>query len=107
MTLVLANGAAHGGYFLSGLVVAFANPTALFFFAALLPQFIDPSRERFLQSAVLSAAFITVCILVQAGLAVAANQAAQWILRDNGRLMNEIAAVVLVLGGLLLVLARG
>jgi threonine/homoserine/homoserine lactone efflux protein len=99
--------ASRGSHFLSGIVVAFANPTALFFLAALLPQFIEPGAERFLQSAVLATTFIAICILVQGGLAVAANQAARFVLRDNGRLMDQIAAVVLILGGLLLILARG
>ena len=37
-------------HFYSGIVVAFANPTALLFLAALLPQFIDPGAERLPQS---------------------------------------------------------
>lgn len=98
---------AQRSHFLSGIVVAFANPTALLFLAALLPQFIDPGRERFVQSAELAGVFITLCILVQAGLALAANQAGRWLLSGRERLMDQIAAVVLILGGLILIVARG
>ena len=94
-------------HFLGGVVVAFANPTALFFLAALLPQFIDPSRERMAQSVLLAAIFIALCILVQAGLAVAANRAGRWLLSRKARLMDQIAAVVLILGGLILIFVRG
>jgi homoserine/homoserine lactone efflux protein len=98
---------AQRSHFLGGVVVAFANPTALFFLAALLPQFIDPSRERMAQSVLLAAIFIALCILVQAGLAVAANRAGRWLLSRKARLMDQIAAVVLILGGLLLIFVRG
>jgi threonine/homoserine/homoserine lactone efflux protein len=94
-------------HFFSGIFVAFANPTALSFLAAFLPQFIDPDSEKFLQSSVLALVFISVCVLVQSGIAVAANRAGQWLLSGKGRLIDQIAAVVLIIGGLLLILARG
>src|SRR5215475_12949456 len=43
--------------FKDGLLSAVTNPKALLFFAAFLPQFIDPSRNLFLQFAVMAATF--------------------------------------------------
>jgi threonine/homoserine/homoserine lactone efflux protein len=98
---------AQRNHFLGGIVVAFANPTALLFLAALLPQFITAGSGRLTQSAVLAAVFISVCIFVQTLLAVAANQAGQWLLSGKARLLDKIAAVALMLGGLMLVVAGG
>ena len=94
-------------HFWAGIVVAFANPTALFFLAALLPQFIDPQHERFAQSLLLAAVFIAICVAVQAALALAADRAGRWLLSGRAKVIDKIAAVVLILGALLLIVARG
>jgi homoserine/homoserine lactone efflux protein len=94
-------------HFYSGIVVAFANPTALLFLAALLPQFIDPGAERLPQSVLLASVFIAVCVVVQTGLALAANRAGRWFFSGRGKLIDQIAAVVLIAGGLLLIVVKG
>jgi homoserine/homoserine lactone efflux protein len=85
----------------------FANPAALAFLAAFLPQFIDPEANHAVQFAWLAVIFLTACIAVQAVLALAADRAGRWIIAGNGAVMHRIAAVVLLMGGLLLVFARG
>jgi homoserine/homoserine lactone efflux protein len=103
-----APGAGTGrGEFLGGAAVAFANPAALAFLAAFLPQFIDPEANHAVQFAWLAVIFLAACIVVQAVLALAADRAGRWIIAGNGAVMHRIAAVVLLIGGLLLVFARG
>ena len=100
-------GVQPGGQFLNGVVVAFANPAALAFMAAFLPQFIDPGRNRDGQFLWLAATFLAASVLVQSVLAIAADRASRWLVRGNEAIINRVAAVVLLLGGLLLLFARG
>jgi threonine/homoserine/homoserine lactone efflux protein len=95
------------GEFMGGAAVAFANPAALAFLAAFLPQFIDPEADHAVQFAWLAVIFLTACVAVQAILALVADRAGRLLVEDKGALMHRIAAVVLLIGGLLLIFARG
>jgi threonine/homoserine/homoserine lactone efflux protein len=92
---------------MGGAAVAFANPAALAFLAAFLPQFIDPEANHAVQFAWLAVVFLTACVAVQAILALVADRAGRLLIDDKGALMHRIAAVVLLIGGLLLIFARG
>jgi homoserine/homoserine lactone efflux protein len=50
----------HAGSFVQGLVTQLANPKAIVFFTALLPQFVDPTRPVALQLIVLGVISIVV-----------------------------------------------
>lgn len=64
--------------FLRGVVVQGANPKALVFFAALLPQFVDPAAPVPMQIFVLGASSVAIELCVLALYAVAAGRARQW-----------------------------
>jgi homoserine/homoserine lactone efflux protein len=57
------------GVYLGALTLQFANPKALLFFLALLPQFIDPARPVMLQMLILAATSMLpeLCILIGYG----------------------------------------
>lgn len=56
--------ASTAGLFARGLVVQLANPKALLYFSALLPQFIDPGRPLLLQVLVMGASCVVADIVV-------------------------------------------
>jgi len=95
------------GQFIGGIVAAFANPAAVAFLAAFLPQFIDQGSDARPQFAWLALTFMAACLIVQAGLALMANHAGTWLIERNAALIHRIAAVVLIAGGLILIFARG
>jgi homoserine/homoserine lactone efflux protein len=64
------------GFLRQGFVLQAANPKALLFFVALLPQFIDPSGNVPLQVGILAVSSIVVEFLVLAGYGLAAGRLA-------------------------------
>jgi threonine/homoserine/homoserine lactone efflux protein len=52
--------ARHAGVFWNGFVTQIANPKAIIFFAALLPQFIDPDRPAAFQIAILGTSSVVI-----------------------------------------------
>lgn len=68
----VARAANVGGVFRNGLAAAVLNPKSIAFYAALLTQFIDPTRDVFLQCAILIATSVTISLLALAGYAMLA-----------------------------------
>ena len=62
--------------FRDGFLVALLNPKTALFFAAFLPQFIDPTASAALQSAALGGLFVLVATATDTGYVFAANVAA-------------------------------
>lgn len=73
-----------------GFLVAVANPKALIFFAAFLPQFIVPGVAYTAQLTVLGGTFVAVEILYELLLARLAQRIAPWLAR-HGRWFNRAA----------------
>ncbi len=65
-----------GRIFRDGFVVALLNPKTAIFFAAFLPQFIDPAASAVLQSALLGGIFVLVAASTDTMYVLAANAAA-------------------------------
>jgi homoserine/homoserine lactone efflux protein len=84
--------------FARGLLVQGANPKAIVFFTALLPQFIDPRGSVALQVAILGASSVLIELAVLAVYATAAVRARRW---AGARLRGPFERA----GGLLLVAA--
>jgi threonine/homoserine/homoserine lactone efflux protein len=63
--------------FRDALLVALMNPKTLVFFAAFLPQFMDPADPSLLQGALLALVFVLIALVTDCGYAVAAG----WIAR--------------------------
>ncbi|MEO7008967.1 MAG: LysE family transporter, partial [Caldimonas sp.] len=64
-----------------GCLVALLNPKTALFFAAFLPQFIDPAGPALRQSLTLGALFVTIAAVTDALYAVAAGVAAPALVR--------------------------
>ena len=67
---------------------ALTNPKALLFFAAFLPQFIDPARSLVVQFAVMAGTFAAIEIGTELFIASMAHRISPW-LRRVGRRFNQ------------------
>ena len=85
----------------SGFVTQVSNPKAIVFFAAILPQFIDPHRPLLLQIGILTVASFIIELTVLTGYSLAADRlrrssaaerASLWIERAGGLVLLGIAA---------------
>lgn len=90
--------------FVRSLGVALSNPKALLFFAAFLPQFVDPTQPQATQYAVLGALFVGLDTLVMVAYAAAGRQAVRWMSQRGLRWLNRGCAVGM---GLLAALLAG
>lgn len=106
--LSLPTGAsAQGGgtLFQQGLLAALANPKAILFFSAFLPQFIDPERSLFIQFVVMSATFVVIEIITEILIANLAFRVRGWLHR-SGRRFNQTCGAIFVAIGAWLPLSR-
>ncbi len=85
--------------FKEGLLSAVTNPKAVLFFAAFLPQFIDPHRNMFVQFAVMAATFGVVEFVYEMLVAHAAHRIAP-LLRRIGRRFNQACGGIFVAIGI-------
>jgi len=93
------------GRFTEGLVVAVSNPKALIFFAAFLPQFMQPGTPLWLQFLILGGTFAVVELAYELAVASAAQRVAPWLGR-HGRWFNRVTGATFVAIGSMLALAR-
>jgi homoserine/homoserine lactone efflux protein len=84
--------------FQQGALSAFTNPKAVLFFAAFLPQFIDPARSLLLQFAILAGTFALVEILTEWLIASTAHRLRPWLQRV-GRRFNQVCGGIFMLIG--------
>lgn len=82
--------------FLGGFVLQMANPNVLLFFAAFLPQFINPHAALVPQLAILAAATAVIELVVQLGYAAFAGT----IGRRFARWADRVAGATLIAAGL-------
>lgn len=87
--------------FRQGLLSAVTNPKALLFFAAFLPQFVDPARSLVVQFAVMAGTFAVIEIATEAFIAGAAQRIAPW-LRRVGKRFNQVCGGIFVAIGVAL-----
>ncbi|MGC9385836.1 MAG: LysE family translocator [Hydrogenovibrio sp.] len=87
--------------FSQGLVIQLANPKALVYFTALLPQFIDPSAPLFPQLLVIGLTFVVADTLVYGGYSyLGAHMAKRTIRSGSVRFINLAAGLALLYTGL-------
>ena len=72
-----------------GAGVALLNPKTTLFFAAFLPQFIDPQRSLLVQFAVMAGTFAVVEIVTEVLIAATAHRISPWLARV-GRRFNQV-----------------
>lgn len=87
--------------FRQGALSALTNPKALLFFAAFLPQFIDPARSLVLQFVVMAGTFAVVEVITEYLLASTAHRLRPWLQRV-GKRFNQVCGGTFVAIGLAL-----
>lgn len=97
---------AHGSFFWQGFVVVLSNPKALFFFGALIPQFLTPGGNALAQTVLLGATFIAVATPLDSSYALLAGGAGKWLSRSRVRVLEVGSGLCLIGGGVWLALAR-
>ena len=84
-----------------GALSALTNPKAVLFFAAFLPQFIDPHRSLLLQFLVMAGTFAATEILTEFFIASMAHRISPW-LRRVGRRFNQVCGGIFIAIGVVL-----
>ena len=84
--------------FRQGALSALTNPKALLFFAAFLPQFIDPARDLLVQFVVMAGTFAVVEIATEAFIASMAHRIRPWLRRVGRRFNQACGGVFMVIG---------
>jgi len=81
--------------FQQGALSALTNPKGILFFAAFLPQFIDPTRSLFVQFLIMAATFAATEIATELFIASMAHRISPW-LRRVGRRFNQVCGGVFI-----------
>jgi len=87
--------------FRQGLLSAATNPKGILFFAAFLPQFIDPARSIFVQFLVMASTFAVIEFITELVLATLAQRITAWLARI-GRTFNRVCGGIFITIGALL-----
>ncbi len=101
-----AASAPRGGFFVQGFLVIMANPKALLFFGAFIPQFIDPKGHYVAQIALLGVTAMLVALVSDGAYAVLVGRAGVLLSRKRVRLVSRLSGACLIGGGLWLALTR-
>ena len=98
-----ASAAPRAGWsmFRQGALSAMTNPKGILFFAAFLPQFIDPARSLWLQFVLMAGSFAVIETLTELLIASMAHRISPW-LRRVGRRFNQTCGGVFMAIGLAL-----
>jgi len=87
--------------FYQGLVVQLANPKALMYFSALLPQFIDPDKPILFQMILMGASCLIADLLVYSLFSQLGDRLARQRMKTRvNSLINRVAGVTLIATGL-------
>jgi homoserine/homoserine lactone efflux protein len=84
--------------FRQGALSALTNPKALLFFAAFLPQFIDPGRSLVVQFVVMAGTFAVIEIATELFIASMAHRLNPWLRRVGRRFNQACGGVFMAIG---------
>jgi homoserine/homoserine lactone efflux protein len=84
--------------FRQGALSALTNPKALLFFAAFLPQFIDPARSLVLQFLIMAGSFAVVEVATELLIAGFAQRISPWLRRVGRRFNQACGGVFMAIG---------
>jgi len=98
--------APRGGFFVQGLAVLLANPKALLWFGAFIPQFIDPRGNYVAQIVLLGLTAMAIAALTDGAYAVLTGRAGALLTRHRVRLVSRVSGACLIGGGVWLALSR-
>jgi threonine/homoserine/homoserine lactone efflux protein len=93
--------ASPASLFRQGLLSAVTNPKGLLFFAAFLPQFVDPTRNLFLQFAIMAGTFAVIEVLTEFFVASMAHRVSPWLTRVGRRFNKACGGIFMVIGAAL------
>lgn len=96
-------GGDRGGWslFRQGLLSAATNPKGILFFAAFLPQFIDPARSLWLQFAIMAGTFAGIEVITEFVIASTAHRIRPWLQRVGKRFNQACGGVFVAIGAAL------
>jgi threonine/homoserine/homoserine lactone efflux protein len=89
---------AGSSLFRQGALAAISNPKVILFFAAFLPQFIDPTRSLLIQFVVLAGTFAVVEFSIELVVASLANRISTWLTRVGRRFNQTCGAAFIAIG---------
>ncbi|HTP70819.1 MAG TPA: LysE family transporter [Burkholderiaceae bacterium] len=87
--------------FRQGALSALTNPKGLLFFAAFLPQFIDPHRSLWLQFVIMASTFAAIEIATELFIASMAHRISPWLKRVGRRFNQACGGVFVAIGAAL------
>ena len=87
--------------FRQGALSALSNPKAVLFFAAFLPQFIDPARSLWLQFVIMAGTFALIEIGTEVLIAATAQHLQPWLKRVGRRFNQAFGGVFMAIGAAL------
>ena len=98
--------APRGGFVLQGFLVLMANPKALLWFGAFIPQFVDPKGNYVAQIILLGVTAMVVALVSDGAYAVLTGRAGAFLSRKRVRLISRLSGGFLIGGGIWLALTR-
>jgi len=87
--------------FQQGALSALTNPKGILFFAAFLPQFIDPGRSLFVQFVIMAGTFAFIEIATEVFIASMAHRISPWLRRVGRRFNQTCGGVFMAIGAAL------
>ena len=84
--------------FRQGAFSALTNPKGLLFFAAFLPQFIDPARSLVIQFIIMAGTFAAIEIATEVFIASMAHRISPWLRRVGRRFNQACGGVFMAIG---------
>ena len=96
----------RGGFLFQGFLVLMANPKALLWFGAFIPQFIDPAGNYVGQIILLGVTAMAVALVSDGAYAVLIGRAGGFLSRRGVRLVSRLSGGFLIGGGLWLAFTR-
>lgn len=84
--------------FQQGALSALTNPKAILFFAAFLPQFIDPARSLYVQFVIMAGTFAAIEIATEVFIASMAHRISPWLRRVGRRFNQACGALFMAIG---------
>jgi homoserine/homoserine lactone efflux protein len=98
--------APRGGFVLQGFLVLMANPKALLWFGAFIPQFVDPGGNYVGQIVLLGLTAMAVALVSDGAYAVVTGRAGAFLSKRRIRLVSRVSGGFLIGGGVWLALTR-
>lgn len=99
--------APRGGFLLQGFLVLMANPKALLWFGAFIPQFVDPKGNYVAQIILLGVTAMAVALLSDGAYAVLTGRAGAFLSKRRVKILSRLSGGFLIGGGVWLALTRG